>query len=979
MLYLLFALPLALIQAPAPVYPGAEWATRTPEQAGLSRPRLDALRDLVGGRGCVVCRGYLVYAWGDITKSGDIASAVKPIISTLLLLALQEGLLKSVDDPVADFEPRLATLSDGRYRRITWRHLASQTSGYGLTETPGTAYAYNDYALALYYDTLTQKVFKQPGTQVLRTRLGDVLQFQDRYTFEAFGAKDRPGRLAISVRDLARFGLLYLRGGRWHDKQLLRPELVKMAIDSPIPADLPLTAAKDGDMLPGQRTLGGGKNITRVGPGYYSFNWWLNRTDKEGRRLFPDAPHDAYVASGHGGKRTLWVIPSLDLVVAWNDSPVDDHDKSPGNPDTKCNQAVRLMRLAVEEGGKPARGKTALGIQGTKFTVNGRPTFLYGISYYAGLGASPQTRTQDLDEIQKLGFNWIRVWATWSAFDANISAVDGEGKPRPEYLERLKALVAECDRRGMIVDVTLSRGNAVTGPPRLQGLEAHRRAVETLVTALKPYDNWYLDLSNERNIKDKRFTSIDDLRELRALVRKLDPRRLVTASHAGELTEKDVQDYLVTAGLDFLSPHRPRRADSPGKTEAASKQVLTWMKELKREVPLHYQEPFRRGFGKWEPNADDFVTDLRGALQGGAAGWCFHNGDERARKDGVPRRSFDLREKRLFEQLDAVEREALKKLQAVFSKRQAPAGGALAGERLRVIISTDVGGNDPDDFQSMVHLLLYADVLDLEGLISSPPGKGRVRDLLEVIDAYEKDYPNLKTHSKTYPPPAALRALCKQGATDPAPKAGHSQPTEGSRWLIDRARAADDRPLYVLVWGSITDVAQAVHNAPDIKKKIRVYFIGSSNTKNDRAARDYLYREHADLWLVEADTTFRGMYVGGRQDSDLGNKTFLAAHVQGHGALGDLLMRKKSVLKMGDTPSVLYLLRGDPSDPTAEHWGGSFARTDHGPHYWTDNPDPALREGNFAGAKTVSRWREDYLRDWQGRMKRTRPMRSNEF
>lgn len=43
----------------------------------------------------------------------------------------------------------------------------------------------------------------------------------------------------------------------------------------------------------------------------------------------------------------------------------------------------------------------------------------------------------------------------------------------------------------------------------------------------------------------------------------------------------------------------------------------------------------------------------------------------------------------------------------------------------RVIISTDIGGDDPDDFQSMVHLLMYANELNIEGLVSSPPGKGR--------------------------------------------------------------------------------------------------------------------------------------------------------------------------------------------------------------------------------------------------------------
>ena len=90
------------------------------------------------------------------------------------------------------------------------------------------------------------------------------------------------------------------------------------------------------------------------------------------------------------------------------------------------------------------------------------------------------------------------------------------------------------------------------------------------------------------------------------------------------------------------------------------------MRELGRVVPVHYQEPFRRDFSKgWQPTAEDFVTDLRGAIRGGAAGWCFHNGDNRWGHDAQPRRSFDMRKRRLFEQLDSVELEALGKMAAL--------------------------------------------------------------------------------------------------------------------------------------------------------------------------------------------------------------------------------------------------------------------------------------------------------------------------
>jgi CubicO group peptidase (beta-lactamase class C family) len=331
------------------VFPAAQWEKRTPAEVGLSRAKLAALKELVEGRGCVVRQGYLVFSWGDQSKSSDVASAFKPILSTLLLLAVQEGRLKSVDDRVGEFEPRLKILNQGKDADITWRHLASQTSGYGLAEAPGAAYAYNDFALTLYYNLLTQQVFQTNGTEVLRTRLAEPLQFEDAYTFNAFRRADRDGRMALSVRDLARIGLLYLRNGQWRDRQVVRPEFIRMAINSPIPATTPLTSGREAEMLPGQHSIGGTRNITPVGPGYYSFNWWLNRTNLAGQRLFVDAPPDTYVASGHGGKRALWIFPSLDLVVCWNDSSIADHDQSPGNPNSKLNQVARLVVAAATQ------------------------------------------------------------------------------------------------------------------------------------------------------------------------------------------------------------------------------------------------------------------------------------------------------------------------------------------------------------------------------------------------------------------------------------------------------------------------------------------------------------------------------------------------------------------------------------------------------------------------------------------------------
>lgn len=305
-----------------------------------------------------------------------------------------------------------------------------------------------------------------------------------------------------------------------------------------------------------------------------------------------------------------------------------------------------------------AHAATVLGIEGTRFTLDGKPAFLLGFSYYAGLGASEEFVRADLTDFQKSGFSWLRVWATCGLGEQDVSAVDSQGRPREPFLGKLQWLVAECDRRGLVVDVTLTRGKGSGG--QLPDLPSHQRAVETLVEALKSHRNWYLDLANERDVRDARYVGPEELKQLRDRVRQLDPPRLVTASFGGhDLSQEDVRTSLTIIGLDFLCPHRPRHAESPGQTEAQTRALLAMMQKVGRVAPIHYQEPFRRGYTQWEPTAADFLADLRGAVTGGAAGWCFHNGTQRDTPDREPRRSFDLRRRRLMDQLDSEEKKVV--------------------------------------------------------------------------------------------------------------------------------------------------------------------------------------------------------------------------------------------------------------------------------------------------------------------------------
>ena len=179
-------------------------------------------------------------------------------------------------------------------------------------------------------------------------------------------------------------------------------------------------------------------------------------------------------------------------------------------------------------------------------------------------------------------------------------------------------------------------------------------------------------------------------------------------------------------------------------------------------------------------------------------------------------------------------------------------------ERYRILVSTDIGGTDPDDNQSMAHLLMYSNEFDLEGLVSSPSfGSGSTSEIFRMIDVYEQDLPKLKLHEPGLMEPDALRQLVKQGRTEELPPCGFGEPTEGSEWIVKQARKDDPRPLYVLVWGCLEDVAQALHDAPDIAPKLRVYWIGGPNKKWGVNGYCYIIEHFPDLWMIENDCCTR--------------------------------------------------------------------------------------------------------------------------
>jgi hypothetical protein len=268
----------------------------------------------------------------------------------------------------------------------------------------------------------------------------------------------------------------------------------------------------------------------------------------------------------------------------------------------------------------------------------------------------------------------------------------------------------------------------------------------------------------------------------------------------------------------------------------------------------------------------------------------------------------------------------------------------------RVIISSDIGGSDPDDMESMAHALIYADKFDIEAIISTPTkNSGRASDIHKALDAYAKDYNNLKTWGD-YPTPSELKSVVYQGAINVPGKQGYASPTAASKAIIKAAHeGSSSDPVYVLTWGAMTDVAQALHDDPSIAGKIRILSSNGWNGTQDPHSRDYIYNNHKNVWWIESKSTHRGIYV---DSAGKEGNSFKMNEAKGHGALGDYFYNARPWgVKMGDSWSIAYLVdQADNNNPGANSWGGTFVKTGHGPNFWTDDPSSSKKIGSYNGA-----------------------------
>ena len=314
-----------------------------------------------------------------------------------------------------------------------------------------------------------------------------------------------------------------------------------------------------------------------------------------------------------------------------------------------------------------------------------------------------------------------------------------------------------------------------------------------------------------------------------------------------------------------------------------------------------------------------------------------------------------------------------------------------AVQKPRLIVATDIG-SEPDDAESMVRLLLYAN--DIEGLIASTSTWQRTEVhpelIVERVDAYGKVVGNLRKHASGYPDASALRSRILSGrAVYGMSGVGKGLDTKASDAIIAAVDRPDARPVWVAIWGGAVDLAQALWHVRDTRSpeqlaafvaKLRVYAISDQDD-----AGPWIRREFPDLFWVGSIHAFNNYTLatwygisGDLLTPTEGPDTALVTNDWGDkhlrlGALGALYLRHLYIME-GDTPSFLNLIGNglsDPEHPEFGGWGGRYAKVTAADGLYTDTADRVagidgkVRQTNQA---TIWRWRQAYQDDFAARI-----------
>jgi hypothetical protein len=270
----------------------------------------------------------------------------------------------------------------------------------------------------------------------------------------------------------------------------------------------------------------------------------------------------------------------------------------------------------------------------------------------------------------------------------------------------------------------------------------------------------------------------------------------------------------------------------------------------------------------------------------------------------------------------------------------------------RVFVFTDINidSGDPDDRQSLIHLLWYADELDIRGIVPDRWNAHGYEACMLAIDAYAKDYEQFGFAGKGFPVPVEIE---KRVAVDFA---------DAVRRFADEA-SDESSPLYVLIWGSMENFGRALRMFPHLADNIRVITIGTGLMMEEYrqyipadwevkekpcmqpnwngAGREQIYTDARfdNMWWLEMNWTYEGMFSG-EEPAQMFHK------LAQYGALGYHMIEVVAnepwaqYFRVGDTPSVLYVIDPDNNldDPTSGSWAGRFIKPfpDARPNYYAD-------------------------------------------
>lgn len=258
--------------------------------------------------------------------------------------------------------------------------------------------------------------------------------------------------------------------------------------------------------------------------------------------------------------------------------------------------------------------------------------------------------------------------------------------------------------------------------------------------------------------------------------------------------------------------------------------------------------------------------------------------------------------------------------------------------KTRVIILTDIEA-DPDDTQSLVRLLLYANQIEIKGLVATTScwmtSEIHPESIKKVIDAYGKVQPNLLKHEQGFPEAKELSVLIKSGLPKYGMKGvGKGMDSEGSDWIIKVLEEDDERPLWISTWGGVNTLAQALlklketKSEKELKKliaKLRVYTISDQDDSGI-----WIRNNFPDLFYIVSpgddygSATWMGInssYIKGIDHTTISN-SWLAEHIQqNHGPLGAAYPDVAWGME-GDTPAFLSLIPNGLNNSEHPEWGG---------------------------------------------------------